>query len=181
MQLTRENDYAVRIVLFLAKIDRSASAGEISGVLKIPNRFTRIILAKLLQSGLVTSQKGINGGYTSAKPDSTLLDAIVAVGSNIAINKCLCEAAGCERIEKEKCVVHHALTALNELIISELRKLKVRELAPGFLLDYDSLSSDAAGAEEPDAGVPVDADTRCVQVATPPLGGGISAVATTSA
>jgi len=135
MQLTRESDYAVRIVLYLAKIDRYANATEVSGVLNIPNRFARIILAKLLQSGLVSSQKGASGGYALAKPDCSLLDAIHAVGAQIEINKCLCEGSVCERIEKGKCVVHHALTDLNERIKVGLDELKVQDVAPGFLLE----------------------------------------------
>ena len=134
MRLTRESDYAVRTSLYLAKIDRYASAIEISKALCIPNRFTRVILAKLLRSGLITSQKGTYGGYAIQKPDATLLDVILAIETEIAINKCLCEAAVCERIEKEKCVVHLALTDLNESIKSELGKLRIRDVAPSFLL-----------------------------------------------
>ena len=135
MQLTRETDYAVRTVLYLAKIGESASANEISDVLKIPKRFARVVLVNLLRSGIVRSHRGKFGGYAFAKLDASLLDVVLAVEGKIEINKCLCEASGCERIEKSKCVVHHALTDLNELIKSELEKLKVSDIAPSFLLE----------------------------------------------
>jgi len=135
VQLTRKIDYAIRIVLYLAKIGRYANSSEISDVLKVPKRFTLIILAELLQHGIVVSQKGVAGGYAFAKPDSSLLDVIHVVSSEIGINKCLCEATECERIDKKKCVVHLALADLNALIKSELDKLKVTDIAPEFLLE----------------------------------------------
>ena len=135
VQLTRKSDYAIRIVLYLAKINRYANSSEISNVLKVPKRFTLIILAELLQHGVVVSQKGAAGGYAFAKPDSSLLDVVNIASSEIAINKCLCEAAECERIDKQKCAVHLVLADLNALILSELDKLKIVDIAPEFLLD----------------------------------------------
>ncbi len=98
MLVTRETDYAVRCILYLAKgLDRKASAGEIAEQMHIPKSFLAKILQRLVREGIVQSIRGINGGFRLLKkPDHiTLLEVLTAIQgiapvSICAIDKRLC-------------------------------------------------------------------------------------------
>jgi len=65
MRLTQESEYAVKIVLYLTRIDRdrSANAREISDSENISLKFALKILRKLCGGRIVESYRGIKGGY----------------------------------------------------------------------------------------------------------------------
>ena len=74
LKITQECDYAIRIVLMLAKLGsgKRVDAASIAETQSIPQRFTVKILRKLVQSGLVTSFKGAKGGYQLGKKAETI-------------------------------------------------------------------------------------------------------------
>lgn len=73
-------------------------------------------------------------GERKEKRDASLLEIILAIETEIAINKCLCENTSCEQIEKETYVIHLVLADLNETVKSRFAKLKIQDVAPSFLL-----------------------------------------------
>ncbi|MGI5350548.1 RrF2 family transcriptional regulator [Streptomyces sp. CA-250714] len=83
MRISAKADYAVRAALQLA----GATAGEplkaeaIAEAQDIPHKFLEGILNDMRRGGLVTSQRGINGGYRLAKPaaDISIADIIRVV------------------------------------------------------------------------------------------------------
>ena len=72
MHITRETDYAVRIVYCLANSDGRRDANSISKEMGVTLRFSLKILHKLTQSGIVKSYKGSKGGYELARPASEI-------------------------------------------------------------------------------------------------------------
>ena len=67
MRITHEADYAVRIVYVLMQSKESTvAASKLAGGSGVTLRFTLKILRKLAASGIVTAQKGANGGYALA-------------------------------------------------------------------------------------------------------------------
>ena len=69
--ITREADYALRVVLSLADIPKgqSFSTAALAEQMNIPYRFLRRILRKFCVSGLVGSVRGKEGGvYLLEKP-----------------------------------------------------------------------------------------------------------------
>ena len=63
MKITREADYAVRIVYALMQAQGVMPASEISERTGVTLRFALKILRKLAAAGIVASQKGAQGGY----------------------------------------------------------------------------------------------------------------------
>lgn len=107
MEITRESDYAVRCVLYLAgKRDRIAIIEEIAREMDVPRSFLAKILQKLARASIVKSFRGIKGGFQLARSpgDITLLDVIEAAEGEIALNKCVLDGASCERTAA--CSVH---------------------------------------------------------------------------
>jgi len=91
MYLTMEQDYAIRIVYQLYKSNEKVDVKKLSEKTGVTPSFTQKIMRKLNIAGLVTSTKGIYGGYTVSKSaeNISIFDVIIAIENNTAINSCL--------------------------------------------------------------------------------------------
>ncbi len=107
MLVTRETDYAVRCVLYLAKEqDSIASVGEIAEQMHIPKSFLAKILQRLVREGIVESIRGVNGGFRLLKkPDHiTLLELLTAIQGIAPVNMCAIDKRLCSMTSQ--CGVH---------------------------------------------------------------------------
>ncbi|NOZ24590.1 MAG: Rrf2 family transcriptional regulator [Nitrospirae bacterium] len=107
MQITREADYAVRCVMYLAAAaGRPAPVGEIADAQGMSTPFTAKILQKLVNAGIAASRRGIKGGFVLGKAPSetTLLEVIEAVQGPLALNVCVVDKKNCDR--SSHCSVH---------------------------------------------------------------------------
>ena len=77
MQVTARIDYAVRAMVQIAVTDGPASRGVIAREQGIPAKFLESILLRLREGGLLTAQRGTTGGYSLARPASTITIADV--------------------------------------------------------------------------------------------------------
>jgi len=129
MKITRETDYALRIMQTLSA-DKKAGGGGINAPTisennGIPPKFTLKILRKLQTSGLVRSFKGAGGGYALAKEpkDITLLDIVESVDGPVTIHHCLDGGCTCSKadFDKNACFYHHLFDEINDSIAGKLR------------------------------------------------------------
>jgi len=83
LQLTRDGEYAVRAILFLASqpLGKISLISEISKVQDIPKSYLAKIMQHLVKVGLVNSRRGAKGGFFLARPADriTLRQTIEAV------------------------------------------------------------------------------------------------------
>jgi Rrf2 family protein len=68
MQISARADYAVRAMVALAAAGDTVKAETLSDDHDLPRKFLEAILADLRRSGLVTSQRGPDGGHRLARP-----------------------------------------------------------------------------------------------------------------
>ena len=68
MHLTREADYAIRIMYTLAVNHELTDAQTIADSIAVSKRYTLKILGKLTEAGLASSKLGAGGGYYLANP-----------------------------------------------------------------------------------------------------------------
>ena len=92
MHITRETDYAIRIVYCLANTQGRKDAGTISEEMGVTLRFSLKILHKLVKCGIVKSYKGAKGGYELSRPASEI--NLKQVISNIHRRTALPASAG---------------------------------------------------------------------------------------
>ena len=99
MHITLETDYAIRIVLYLAKANKRVEAKNISENTEVTLRFALKILRKLVAEGIVKSFKGTQGGYElNKKPEEiTLANVIETVEGTYYLSRCLNPEQGCNR------------------------------------------------------------------------------------
>lgn len=84
-------EYALRAVVWLAhEADHVATAQAIAEATHVPAGYLSKVLQVLGRSDIVRSRRGINGGYTLAKPADTMtvLDVIEAVEPPRRVSRC---------------------------------------------------------------------------------------------
>ncbi|MCX8117563.1 MAG: Rrf2 family transcriptional regulator [Desulfobacterota bacterium] len=130
MYVTREADYAVRCVLYLAQNpDKTASAKAISESMEIPRTFLAKILQRLAAKGIVSSVRGVAGGFQLAKKprEISLLDVIEAIQGPSAMNVCAIDRRRCSR--SSTCTVHPIWTEIRTHVEKRLRRENFATLA----------------------------------------------------
>jgi Rrf2 family transcriptional regulator, iron-sulfur cluster assembly transcription factor len=93
LKINRQTDYAVRVILALAKQAEGArlSSGEIQREMLIPPALMPRIVARLAHAELVNTFPGREGGLTLPRPASqiTLRDVVEAFEGPILLSECI--------------------------------------------------------------------------------------------
>ena len=99
MQITRQADYAVRAVLYLARLGQTerAATSQVAKEQHIPPSFLAKIISQLSIAGLLHTSRGARGGVTLARDpkEITLLEVIEAIDGPIMLNECVGENSTC--------------------------------------------------------------------------------------
>ena len=93
IKINRQTDYAVRVVLALAKEGPAAriSSAVIQREMQIPRAFMARIVAQLAQAGLVLTFPGRDGGLSLPRPprEISLRDVVEAFEGPVLLSECL--------------------------------------------------------------------------------------------
>lgn len=131
--LTREADYAVRIVLHQAVCQyksENSSAARMAIELGVPYAFLRRILRRLTGRNLLLSRRGRTGGVSLAVPSASvsLLDVLKAIEQNkLCLNSCIAAPGKCAR--ESLCPVYRSLVKTQEIINRSLAGVSFAALA----------------------------------------------------
>lgn len=111
MRLTRQTNYAVRIMMYCAaNSDRLSRIPEIASAYGVSELFLFKILQPLVEARLVETVRGRNGGVRLGRPASeiTLFDVVRVTEENFAMAECFeNDAAECPLIDS--CSLNAAL------------------------------------------------------------------------
>lgn len=101
MVITRATEYAIRTVIYLAQQPRNEVVlkKDICRTQGVTPAFLTKILQPLIKIGIVSSQRGVGGGFLLAKdPEQiTLLDIFQAQEGDLKLNHCLIDSEFCAR------------------------------------------------------------------------------------
>jgi FeS assembly SUF system regulator len=92
IRLSKLSDYAVVVLEALARDpSRVVSAGDISAETKIPEPTVSKVLKAMSGVALVTSSRGVSGGYQLAKPAATISvqEIVTAIEGPVALTACV--------------------------------------------------------------------------------------------
>jgi Rrf2 family protein len=93
LRINRQTDYAVRVLLALAKRDEGTrlSSATIQREMLIPPSFMGRIVAQLAQAGLVVTYPGREGGLQLSRPadELTLRDVVEAFEGPVLLSECM--------------------------------------------------------------------------------------------
>ena len=131
MRITLESDYALRIVSALAEASDVIDAATLAERTSVTQRFTLKILHKLVQGGLVSSYKGVRGGYKlKQSPDSITLKCVIElIEGPIAIMRCLGNGEACTMVsDKTACIYHYIFDEISLELSSKLNNITIADV-----------------------------------------------------
>jgi Rrf2 family protein len=130
MQITRQADYALRAMLYLAKLEHGerAATSQIAEEMSIPPSFLAKIISQLSIAGLIHTSRGAHGGVSLArKPaDISLLDVVEAIDGPIALNECTLDPSVC--IFGDTCPIHEVWCEAQVELVRKLEQSTFDEL-----------------------------------------------------
>jgi Rrf2 family protein len=129
MLITRETDYAVRCVLYLAlKPEQRTIVDEIARCMHIPKHYLAKILQRLVRGGIVESVRGIKGGYRLLKTpkEISLMDIMGTIQGGVPVNVCALDKRRCQM--SSTCSVHPIWVEIRKDIEARLKRETIVKL-----------------------------------------------------
>lgn len=122
MQITRQADYAMRAVVYLAEhgSDHRAATSQIADEQHIPPSFLAKIVSQLSVAGLLQTSRGARGGVSLARSadEISLLEVIEAIDGPILLNECVADSGVCTF--GESCVLRPVFCDAQSALVSQL-------------------------------------------------------------
>jgi Rrf2 family protein len=93
MRISKKAEYALRALVVMARENKSWRIEELSARENIPIKFLEQILLALRHGGLLSSKRGVGGGYALLKPaaEVSLADIVEILDGPIAPIGCAAE------------------------------------------------------------------------------------------
>jgi Rrf2 family protein len=129
MQITRQADYAVRAVLYLARLGdgERAATSTVAEEQRIPPSFLAKIISQLSIAGLLHTSRGARGGVTLARPpkEISLLDVVEAIDGPIMLNECVGDESECTF--DEDCPLRPVWREAQEVLVKRLKSTNFQQ------------------------------------------------------
>ena len=130
MQITRQADYAVRAVVYLAErgAGRPIATAEIGRQQHIPVTFLAKIMSHLSAAGIVHTLRGAHGGITLGRPagEISLLDILETIDGPVLLNECVSDPSLCPL--GEHCAVCSVWCQAQADLVDRLSRTTVAQL-----------------------------------------------------
>lgn len=130
-RVNRQTDYAIRVVLALARRPEGArvAASVLGEEMLIPRAFLSRIVAQLAEGGLIKTFAGRNGGLQLARPagEMTLRQVIEIIEGPFLLSECMLGENACPF--EHQCPVRGRWSRLQRAILDELERTTFAELA----------------------------------------------------
>ena len=142
LRINRQTDYAIRVVLALAKRGLSVRVptGQIQQEMLIPPALAQRIVADLARGGFILTYPGRDGGLTIARPavEINLRQIVEFFEGKMFISDCLVAAGECPF--DNNCPVRCRWAKLQSTMMRELEQVNFADLAQE-VLSVESLAS----------------------------------------
>jgi len=127
--ITRETDYALRSLCFIAKRkEKIFSVTELTRELHVPRPFLRKILQVLNRRGMLKSLKGTGGGFILAKDSSGIFitDIMRIFQGKFSLNECFLNKLTCPR--RNTCALRKKIVKIEDYVKKELSLISITSL-----------------------------------------------------
>lgn len=130
MQITRQADYALRAMLYLANLapNQRAATSQVAKKQRIPPSFLAKIVSQLSIAGLIRTSRGARGGVSLSRSpqEISVLEVVEAIDGPIALNDCTSDPAMCTF--GEDCPLHPLWCAAQSELVERLRMTSFDQL-----------------------------------------------------
>lgn len=132
IRLAKLTDYGLVLMTAMARKGKASvhNARDLAVFTRLPLPTTTKVLKQLLQSGLLVSHRGINGGYSLAKEPAeiSIADVIAAIEGPIALTECSTDVTGLCDLERS-CPIKTNQRVISEVVRGALQKVMLSDLA----------------------------------------------------
>jgi Rrf2 family protein len=125
--ISQTAEYALRAVVVLGTASgQPVTVSKLAERTKVPGSYLSKVLQSLGRAGLVDARRGLNGGFTLAKPldEVSVLDVINAVDPIKRITRCPLRIS----THRQLCPLHRRLDAAIALVESHFGETTIAEL-----------------------------------------------------
>lgn len=127
--ITKDTDYAIRILCFLAeKEEHLYSVADLSQRFKIPNAFLRLVLQILNKKNFLSSYKGKGGGFKLAMPPQKIfiIDLIEIFQGPIKFKHCFIKKELCTDIQT--CPLRKKIEEIEDHVYNKFKSITIDSL-----------------------------------------------------
>lgn len=127
--ISREQDYALRIVARLAELAENVHMNmrQIATDMFISLKFAAKIIHNLKIKGFIGTVQGKHGGvYLKQNPDNiSVYDILSSIGFKVRFNQCLCDDESCVLLTK--CRFHSFFENEEKELMNKFKQMKISE------------------------------------------------------
>jgi FeS assembly SUF system regulator len=131
VKLGKLTDYGLVLMTCIARGDGPPlrTARDLAVESRLPLSTVSKLLKELLQSGLLSSHRGVKGGYVLARDphEITLIEIIAAIEGPMALTECSTEISGLCNIESF-CPIKSNQRIINQAVRGVLQKITLSDL-----------------------------------------------------
>ncbi|PIQ87084.1 MAG: hypothetical protein COV73_03805 [Candidatus Omnitrophica bacterium CG11_big_fil_rev_8_21_14_0_20_43_6] len=129
--ITRNTDYALRAICYIAKQKKVIAVSELVRGLGVPRPFMRKILHRLSQKKILVSYKGQAGGFKlNLPPQKIFIIQIMQVfQGKVGLSRCFLKKDICPN--KGKCILRKKINVIENNVLTQLRQINIASLIKG--------------------------------------------------
>lgn len=142
--ILREEDYAIRIIVYLATVRKKVKIQEICTCLHLSRPIVVKIMNRLKTCGFVDTKTGKDGGLvvTEKVLEASIFDILTCMGFSSRVNTCLSSNDKCQLFPI--CKVNRLFSNLQRDVEERLKQAKIKE----FLFSSEELFSQFKSMQE---------------------------------
>ncbi len=133
MQFSNSIEYAIHGLVYLTanRSDSAVLVGAIAKAIKVPESYLRKVFQLLARAGLVSSQRGVHGGFLLGRDPSriTLKDVVEAIDGSLPLYTCMKARRKCSSVDP--CPVSEAFEQGRAKMAEVLDATTLEDLAAG--------------------------------------------------
>ena len=132
MQLNRSTDYAIQLLLYLAKAGKTVSSSKLAAAIGVSHRYLLQISAKLRAAGFIRAAHGPSGGLAldKAPEEISLYDVILGMEGIIKTGE-ICGVPS-DEVSKEMLMLkneYRKVDCMLERVLKEITLARILEIA----------------------------------------------------
>ncbi len=126
--ITRNTDYALRAVGYIAQQKHVVTVTELVKILGVPRSFMRKILQQLSKAGILKSYKGQGGGFSlNLGAGKIYLTEIMRIfQGELSLNGCFLKKDICPN--QGKCILRKKIRLIEKNALAQLKRINIASL-----------------------------------------------------
>ena len=126
--ITRNTDYALRAICYIAQQKKMVTATELVKILGVPRPFMRKILQRLSKEKILESYKGQAGGFKLKRPSGKIfiIQIMRIFQGQVGLNGCFLKKEICPN--RGKCILRKKIHVIENNALAQLKQINIASL-----------------------------------------------------